>query len=248
MNEITITYIANAGILICGAEKKILIDGIHFFKPFGFSPVPAATVLNHILEGKGIYEDIDYLLFTHCHKDHLSKNKLTDYCLLNAPQMLVLPKDGSSLENTKGNITYLDMELWTEKVILEENGLKMTAFKTMHDGKEYHDVAHYVYQINLLEHNILVMGDSDFRCSELETILASQRIDILIVNWMFLNNRMGRALINIVNPKQLLIYHLPFENDDIYNYIKIAKSDLKRYESEIPKTKLFLNCEEFIKV
>jgi hypothetical protein len=118
----------------------------------------------------------------------------------------------------------------------------------MHDGKEYRDVAHYVYQINLLEHHILVMGDSDFRCSELETILASQRIDILIVNWLFLNNRMGRALINIVNPKQLLIYHLPFENDDIYNYIKIAKNDLKRYESEIPKTKLFLNCEEFIKV
>lgn len=247
MNEIKITYIANAGIMITGAEKKILIDGIHSFEPFGFSPVPA-TVLNHIIEGQGIYEDIDYLLFTHCHKDHFNKDKLTDYCLLNTPQMLVLPKDGSSLENITGHITFLDMELWAEKVILEENDLKLIAYKTIHDGKDYRNVDHYVYQINLLEHHILVMGDTDFRCPELETMLANQSIDILIVNWLFLNNRIGRAFINKVNPQQLLIYHLPFENEDRYNYIKIAKSDLKKHQSEIPKTTLLLSCEEFIMV
>ncbi|WP_373481491.1 MBL fold metallo-hydrolase [Acetobacterium sp.] len=247
MNEIKITYIANAGILITGAGKKILIDGIHSFEPFGFSPVPA-TVLNHIIAGQGIYEDIDYLLFTHCHKDHLNMHKLTDYCLLNTPQMLVLPKDGSSLENITGNITFLDMELWAEKVIHEEHDLKLIAYKTIHDGKEYRDVDHYVYQINLLERHILVMGDTDFRRLELEPLLASQSIDILIVNWLFLNNRIGRAFINKVNPQQLLIYHLPFENEDSYNYIKIAQSDLKRYESEMPKTKLLLSCEEFIRV
>lgn len=247
MNEITITYIANAGILICGAEKKILIDGIHSFEPFGFSPVPD-KVLNHIIEGQGIYEYMDYILFTHRHKDHFNGKYLSDYCLLNTPRMIVIPKDGDSLENTKGNIICLDTEFWEGRVILEDNGLKLIAYKTLHDGKEYRDVAHYVYQINLLECHILVMGDTDFRCSELETMLAGQRIDILIVNWLFLNNRMGRALINKVNPKELIIYHLPFENEDIKNYIKIAKRDLKRYETEMPETKLLLSCEEFIKV
>lgn len=75
MNELKITYIANAGLLISFSERTILIDGIHLFKPFGFSPVPE-KVLNNIIKGEGLYKDMDYILFTHYHNDHFNEKKV----------------------------------------------------------------------------------------------------------------------------------------------------------------------------
>lgn len=245
MNDLKITYIANAGLLISFSEKTILIDGIHFFKPFGFSPVPE-KVLNNIINGESLYKDMDYILFTHYHNDHFNENKLADYCLTNSPRLIVAPKSDDNLKNIKANKLYLDSFLWQETIILEDNGIKLSAYKTLHDGKQYQNIEHYIYQINISNINILVMSDTDFRCPELEKMLSNKKIDILIVNFLFLNNSYGRKLIKQINPSELLIYHLPFENEDVNSYIKIAIRDMERYKSEIPKTKLLLKCEETV--
>lgn len=245
MKEVEIIYIANAGLLIKGLEKKILIDGIHSFKPYGFSPVPD-RVLDEIINGQGVYKDIDYILFTHFHKDHFNEKKLMAYCMINSPRLIVAPKNSEKLESLKTNKYYLDSKLWEETVIEEDGEIKLMAYKTIHDGKEYINAEHYIYLINISNINILVMADTDFRYPELETMLSNKKINILIVNFLFLNNRKGRELIKKINPEELFIYHLPFENDDIFDYLKTAKRDLQNYESEMPKTKLFLKCEESV--
>ena len=77
-DEIQVTLVANAGILLSFRGRKLLIDGLFRAEDTPFSCIPAKT-LEKLLNGYPPYDDIDYLLFTHYHTDHFSPEITRSY-------------------------------------------------------------------------------------------------------------------------------------------------------------------------
>ena len=67
--RVTITYIANEGVLISSGDKQVLIDGLHReYKPdYAFPPKNLLTALE---TAQPPYNEIDLVLVSHLHLDH----------------------------------------------------------------------------------------------------------------------------------------------------------------------------------
>lgn len=66
---LSVTYLANMGVLIEGGGRRVVVDGFHHGALEGYAKVPANTLV--ALEGaRAPYAGIDLILTTHLHGDH----------------------------------------------------------------------------------------------------------------------------------------------------------------------------------
>ena len=245
MNKLKVTYISNAGILIESKKIKIMVDSIHCIKLNTFSTVPH-DLLENIILGDGMFKDIDFILFTHNHHDHFNFSKTHEYLLHNRTKKVLLPELQESNFHKYDNLLEMKSDFKVMNSVIHEN-VEIFYFKTVHDGPMYKDVIHYSFIINIENVKILILGDADFRDTSLKETLLSQKIDIVFVNFLVINSALGRELINkIIKPNIVVIYHLPYQSDDIYNYRGIAKRDLAKYKNDLPETKMFLDVFDII--
>lgn len=69
--DVTVHYIANAGLLIDSGNSKVLFDPL-FDNDYGQYYLPPADVRDAILAGKAPFDDIDAVFVSHVHADHFS--------------------------------------------------------------------------------------------------------------------------------------------------------------------------------
>lgn len=82
---------------------------------------------------------------------------------------------------------------------------------------------------------MFIIGDADFRSEYFEKMLHDAKIDIAFVNPLFINNKKGREVINnVIKPKYLVIYHIPFKNDDKIEFRKLVSHDIMKYNDDLP--------------
>ena len=68
-NSLTVTYIANEGVLISAGDKQVLIDGLHReYKPAYLFPPP--ELLSALEQARDPYNKINVVLVSHLHLDH----------------------------------------------------------------------------------------------------------------------------------------------------------------------------------
>lgn len=247
-----ITYTTNAGILIENENIKIMIDGIHSKKVPGFSAVPD-ILLEKMINGRDNFKDIDYLLFTHYHYDHLDFKVLNKYLEKNISQAVILPDEKSKdIENfiiNKHATCKKKILLNSEHYVMKEirlDDIRIQYFKSFHDGKEFLDVQNYSYILHIGNKTFLHIGDTEINKENLE-ILKDVNIDFAFLNFPFLSLPRGRRIINdIIKPEKLIIFHLPLEKDDEFGYRNNALKCYERNKSNIPETYIFLQAGDKI--
>ena len=67
--NVTIEYIANAGVLFSNKGRKVLIDGVHI-KPVAPYFSVSKEVVTKMINGVEPYDNIDVMVFTHHHIEH----------------------------------------------------------------------------------------------------------------------------------------------------------------------------------
>ena len=72
--ETVIFHAGNAGLFFYRDGTGILIDGIYDGGEVGMSPMPEQWK-SDMLQGRGLFERSNGLLFTHLHPDHYNKGK-----------------------------------------------------------------------------------------------------------------------------------------------------------------------------
>jgi L-ascorbate metabolism protein UlaG (beta-lactamase superfamily) len=89
--RVTITYIANEGVLLSSGDKQVLIDGLHReYKPaYSFPP---KTLLNALETAQAPYNEIDLVLVSHLHLDHFHPESIGLH-LKNNPRALLVSSD-----------------------------------------------------------------------------------------------------------------------------------------------------------
>lgn len=254
MERIKATYIGNAGFLLEWDGKKLLIDGIYTINSAAslFSNTPEETSEAMIL-GKGIFRDINYILFTHNHGDHMDPQKVLKYLEKNNIHRIIFSDgDGNikdfkdSLEEMKIPYTSMDLELGREKEI-DLGDIRIKYFRTLHEGKIYEDVENYGFIIEIMNRRILVLGDCTFDGKGLKDILEGEKIDFAFLNFPMITLRRGQRVIrDIIKPEKIIVIHLPFKADDFNDFHGEVIRSIERYKKELPPIEVFTKANQKI--
>lgn len=255
MNDlISVTLIANAGLLIQGKNHGFLIDGIHHDKNQPFSVVQKEK-LNQMINGSGQYKDVEYILYTHCHSDHFSEKYTKAYLGNNHVKALFIPKtylDGhgdfkedSSNQNTQ--LVNLQGGLGELITYESQDEINIMAFKSFHLGEEYKEEDHYCFLLNIGHKNILITSDADYDALTFMSALEDIKIHVMVVNPLFYNHKAGREIIyNLIRPKEIIIYHIPFEEDDRYKLRRLTKRDMDKHHGQLGKVTALTEEDQII--
>lgn len=247
--QITVTLLANEGILIYFNETKMLVDGIHENTTGMFSGL-SKQVLADLLEGKiPLFQNIDYLLFTHCHQDHFTAWCTESFLQNHRVKGLFLPDRPTSnyisLRQTAmcqaDQKWFLDLPLAEKKAIKLTDDISITIFRSKHAGKQFASIENYCYLLDFSGKTVFIVADGDYDAHYYAQMLVDSTIDAAFVNPLFLNLAEGREVITqALKPKRLIVYHIPFADRDT-GFRRLVTCDIEKYRSNLPPVDILWN-------
>lgn len=247
--NIKVTLLANEGILLQCNGTKLLIDGIHENTTELFSGL-SKQVLEDLLEGKKpLFQNIDYIIFTHNHRDHFSaefteaflKKHLVKGFIIPDRQTCQYPSLRETAKLRAEKLWLLDLPLGQLMEIKFTEELSISVFCSLHAGEEYKNLENYCYFLNFNGRKMLIIGDSEYNAQYFIETLNRETIDVLFINPLFLNLISGRKVIKALNPKKVVVYHIPFEGEDKLRFREMVLNDIKKYKNSLPSTEILWN-------
>jgi L-ascorbate metabolism protein UlaG (beta-lactamase superfamily) len=235
-----VTLIANAGILVEAGGVTVLVDGIHNEGGHPFSKVSPEDI-QLMCKGTDIFANLDYLLFTHEHPDHFTPQIVQQYIQCRPVKGFFLPGEHNGSpelkllleELRKRAIPHWSLGLRpaeTQQVVLDD-GLIVTVIGTRHMGPQYQAVRNDCFLLTLAGRNLLFTGDADPVPDYFAKAMEETAVDVVFVNPLFFNNAKGQEIINeLFRPSDVVIYHLPFAQDDTMSFSAQVERDIKRFK------------------
>lgn len=203
MAEIKVTLSANAGVSIQFDNCRIWVDALHEDKQPGFSAVSQA-LLSQLLEIEA-FSAPDYICVTHDHPDHYSRRLVA-----------------RAMEHWPGAKLCL-----AKPIRINDGKVAMEFIQLPHEGAQYADVVHYGILITVGGKNILIPGDCETASPALAQAVGERQIDLAILNFPWVTLAKGRAFLQQLQPRHILLCHLPFEEDDANGFRESARRNAK---------------------
>ncbi|MBQ2785354.1 MAG: hypothetical protein IJF02_02475 [Oscillospiraceae bacterium] len=226
--KVTVTLSANAGVAIHIDGYRIWVDALHTMKQPGFSAVDI-PLQRRMLQCEA-FADPDLILYTHCHPDHFSDVLTNEAQRLWPKAKAILPE-----RYNDGQVQIGDQE-----VIYSVGDLSVRFVKLPHEGQQYANCIHYGLLIMVNGKIILIPGDCATGAPELQKAIEGCSVDLALLNFPWLTLKRGQSFVDeIIKPSQILLYHLPFEQDDTSGYRHAARKAVQKLQ----KDNVHLLCE-----
>ena len=220
--RVKVTLSANAGIAVEIGKNRIWVDALHNRKEKGFS-----TLTPQLLQQMQAQEPFfhpDAICYTHCHPDHYSRELTAHARKLWPDAALLLPEP-----EFPDQITVRGSQL---EYALQE--LKLRFVRLPHEGEMYREVNHYGLLLQTGDTNIFLSGDCTVGCEELSAALESMPIHLAILDFPWLTLKKGREFVqHVLQPACVMLYHLPFSQDDIAGYRNSAVRCQQEYPGDV---------------
>lgn len=243
--EVRITFLATAGVVLEYGGTRIMVDGLIDGNGHPFSTVPQ-PLKDDLLFGFEPLGTIDYLLFTHLHPDHFDSEQAITYLKNNTVKSVLLPVEESKEKlRQKGARLQHWMQAHHVPFMLPElpvgnhgryaldGGISVTAFNTGHMGEHYASVSNYCLLLHLGGKTLLFTGDADFHEDGFALALSGQQVDAVFINPLFYQSPAGRDILDrIIRPRQVVLYHIPFQEDDTLMLRPMVRWQTKRYAND----------------
>ncbi len=240
-SSLTISYIANEGVLISSGEKRILIDGLHReYKPaYAFPP---AGLLNSLETARTPYDKINLLLVSHIHLDHFHPLSIGLHLKNNPRAVLIsseqvvgeVAKDFEDYGKIKPQIKQITPN-WKESIEVNHDGIKLKILGLRHGSERFRSIQNLGHIIEIGGKKLLHIGDADMTTENFAAFnLPKEKIDIAFIPYWFLLSNNGRALVKeLFNPMQIIAVHIsPNEAEQVSANLKEV------YPEAIPFTKI----------
>lgn len=237
-DPITLTLVANAGVLLSWRDTTLLLDGIFDGEGHPFS-CPTRATLEAMRRGEPPFEKLDYLLFTHAHPDHFSPELTMDFLRERAVRGIFLPQTRSVRESgladflRERRIPSVFLSLQTDRAAYRiEPELTVRAFTTRHLDEKYRHVRHFCYLLSFGEKNLLFTADVDYVHETLEQVRGVP-LRAAFVNPLFFSElRRRRFFRGELNAETLCVYHIPFSGEDQLHIRPTLANDAVRFPAE----------------
>lgn len=227
MADCSVTLSANAGVSIRLGGCRIWVDALHAQKVDGFSTV--TPELWSRMRTEPAFVPPDLICFTHCHQDHYARSLTAEARALWPQATLILPErefDDQIL-------------LQGPEVSLPFQTLTLRFFRLPHEGEAFAAVPHYGLLITRDNFQILIPGDCPVASPALAERLRGTEIDLTLLDFPWIAQKKGREFIEkVIRPRHLLLYHLPFQEDETHRYRAAAQRCLGRVN--LPDVRLLM--------
>ncbi len=231
-DQVKITYTNNSGLLFRYGNVKILIDGLE--EDVNTFDTPPREVKEFIKKNVFASTGKNILLFTHCHDDHFSDAKTAEAVCKNI-DFAVIPDDEDIKLCTKqameGKKIYIIPKQCIEKKIKIAEDVEVKMMQTTHLPFPGASTGpHYAIALRFASEKYFIAGDSDPDNVERIQKECPDGFEIAFFNPVILGRPKTMKLIKEGFCKKLVIYHLPSEETDQYNYRSMASSMAKKYK------------------
>lgn len=210
MGNITVTLSANAGVAIRIAGKRVWVDALHGQKASGFSTV-TPQLLEKVQADPAFFEP-DAICVTHCHRDHYSREMLSQAAHRWPKAKLFLPEQKLPEQTLVSG----------DRVDYQMGEVTLRFLRLPHEGEKYAHTVHYGLLLQSPDGNILISGDCATGSPALAEALGNTPVDVAIMAFPWLTLNRGRAFLERLQPGRILLYHLPFPEDDDCGYRQAA--------------------------
>ena len=222
-NAVTVTYLGNEGFFFSGDGKKVLIDGI-FSDGMGRYYAPPGNILTKERYATAPFDNVDALLFTHNHSDHINGPYTLQHMTTNQAAVLI----GSSqvVDFLKGMVGYsqISNRVMTASPgagLIEEFPISGIGIKTMslqHGGDSTGSIQHLGFLFKIGGVKFFHPGDTANSLQAYQDLnLAVENIDVLFCPlWILDNIPNAQAIIGYLNPRVIIVMHVQMGLSDYY--------------------------------
>lgn len=213
MDKLTVTLIANAGVLLEFRGTTLLVDGIFRDDRFFFSS-PSPDVWAQMLAGGGIFRKVDYLLVTHAHPDHFSADMMRQYLAARPVKGVFLPAAVTPAEQAlaqdmrRAHISFVPLIPGAECGRRFQD-ISVHAFPTRHLDKVFWDVPHFCYLVSFAGKRVLITADTDYT-GETFSFLQGVPLQAVLLNPLFFHALHDpRHFRGQLTARTFCVYHVP---------------------------------------
>lgn len=212
---VTITYLANEGVLLSSGSTRVLIDAL-FLRYGPEYAVPADSTQSALEHARTPFDSVDLVLVTHRHGDHFHPDPLAAHlranpgaALLTSQQVIDSMRHVPGVARLAPRMVARTMAPGTRRRALV-NGLPVELLGLAHGGRRHRHVEHLGYIVELGGRRVLHLGDAELSEATLAPFrLDTSRIDVaLIPAWAVTDRESREAIRRWVRPRQAIAFHL----------------------------------------
>jgi L-ascorbate metabolism protein UlaG (beta-lactamase superfamily) len=213
---VSITFLANEGVLLSSATKKVLIDALFLRYESGYA-VPADPTRSTLERARPPFDGVDLVLVTHRHGDHFHPAPVAAH--LRANRRATLLTSRQVIDSLRGYVSA--SVLPSPRLIARTTppgtrrrevvgGIGVELLGLPHVGRRHRGVEHLGYIVELGGRRVLHAGDADLTEATLAPFrLDTARIDVaLLPHWAVRSRDGRRAIERWIRPRQVVAFHV----------------------------------------
>jgi L-ascorbate metabolism protein UlaG (beta-lactamase superfamily) len=213
-NGVSLTFLANEGVLLSAGGKHVLIDGLFLKYKRGYA-VPADSTLAALQRARPPFDSVDVVLVTHRHGDHFHPAPVAAHLRANPRATLVtsqqvidsLRRYAPARALTSERLVSRTMRPGTRRREVV-SGIAVELLGLPHGGHPH--VEHLGYIVELGGRRVLHVGDTEISEETFAPFrLDTSRIDVALLPYWAVTGRNERRVIERwIRPRQVVAFHV----------------------------------------
>ena len=213
---VTVTFLANEGVLLAAGERKVLVDALFEKYERGYA-VPADSTQRALAGARAPFDGVDLVLATHRHGDHFHPAPVVAHLRANPRATLVTSRQ--VIDSVRGRLAPGDpiaprLLARTQAPGTRRRevvgGVTVELLGMPHGGRRHRAVEHLAYVVELGGRRVLHVGDVDVTEETFAPFrLDTARIDVaLLPMWMVTSAEGQRTIARWIRPRRVVAFHV----------------------------------------
>jgi len=215
--DITITQLANEGVIISDDETRVMIDGmvVEPYSIYGGLPAEAVPLFDQV---SGPFSGIDLALVSHRHHDHNQPRYACDFIqqsadtlLATSPQVLGLMRE-KCREFITGSPRVREIAPeYGQPVVFSQAGAKVTVFPLSHGTRKYARIQNYGQLLEIGGLTVLHIGDAAMNPADFDQAgLGGVDVDVALIPFWYFQPGPGEEVVrSFMNAPFKIAVHIP---------------------------------------